>query len=725
VDSTTAPWLYTPSLDLIVGCGGWSVPLLLIGFWLSSSSNYAASVVFYALALVTNYPHYSATLYRAYRTRADFRKYRVFTLHLTVLLAVAGVLTHWAYSLLPWVFTIYITWSPWHYTGQNFGLAMMFARRGGAEPTKRERNALWVSYLAAYLMLFLAFHTGASGDRLVVSIGLPDLPSKIARWILLLLFLGSAFYGLRRLVRRSGFRAMAAPLTLLASQCLWFVLPAGLELVSGLHFPQTRYSTGILAVMHAAQYLWITSYYARREAEARGESRWNPWSYFATLAVVGAALFVPGPWLISYVFHYDFGASFLVFTAIVNIHHFLLDGAVWKLRDGKIASLLIGDAAGSGRQAASSGQQAAGSGQQAAGSGHFAGRGIVTRTLTVAAVVALLLLTGVDQYRFFLGSGGDAQQLARAESLNPYDAAVKLRIARAHAQSGNVDEAAMWFGRAIAANPYNPEPQQALAKVLLENQRYDEAYEHYKRMVALLPRDTDALVNLGTLSVQMGRNRDAIDYWTRALSVSPDQDHVHVYLAEAYERENDLVEAIPHYERYLASLANSEDQKLDPRQVLFITLKLAQFYGYTNNPDRALVFCERALELAHRAGEKKIESLALGSLANLKEKRGDRAYAARCHQRALALDAESKDSQAEGMDWFNYAQFLRRFGSPGHLVLACCLKAELLLIGASGVDLSALRKTREEVELAVKEPEKSRVRDHLDTVAREALALKF
>src|SRR5262245_49392449 len=75
-------WLYTPALDLIVGCGAWSAPLLLIGFWLSAGSNNAAAVTFYALALVSNYPHYSATLYRAYRTRADIGKYRMFTIHL-------------------------------------------------------------------------------------------------------------------------------------------------------------------------------------------------------------------------------------------------------------------------------------------------------------------------------------------------------------------------------------------------------------------------------------------------------------------------------------------------------------------------------------------------------------------------------------------------------------------------------------------------------------------
>jgi hypothetical protein len=33
-------------------------------------------------------------------------------------------------------------------------------------------------------------------------------------------------------------------------------------------------------------------------------------------------------------------SSFLTFTALLNIHHFILDGAIWKLRDSRIAALL-------------------------------------------------------------------------------------------------------------------------------------------------------------------------------------------------------------------------------------------------------------------------------------------------------------------------------------------------------------------------------------------------
>ena len=82
----TAPWIYNPWLDLIVGCGAWSAPLLLLSYFSLASSARTWSVAFYALALFFNYPHYMATIYRAYHRAEDFQKYRIFTVHITALI---------------------------------------------------------------------------------------------------------------------------------------------------------------------------------------------------------------------------------------------------------------------------------------------------------------------------------------------------------------------------------------------------------------------------------------------------------------------------------------------------------------------------------------------------------------------------------------------------------------------------------------------------------------
>ena len=61
-----SPWIYRPWLDLVAGCGAWSAPLLLLVYVLAAPEARAWSVAFYALALVFNYPHFMATIYRAY-----------------------------------------------------------------------------------------------------------------------------------------------------------------------------------------------------------------------------------------------------------------------------------------------------------------------------------------------------------------------------------------------------------------------------------------------------------------------------------------------------------------------------------------------------------------------------------------------------------------------------------------------------------------------------------
>jgi hypothetical protein len=100
---------------------------------------------------------------------------RFFTVHIAILLALAGLLTHLWYPLLPWIFTLYICWSPWHYPGQNYGLLMMFARRAGLWPADAERQALHLSFIASFLLLMLSFHTRRSADSLILSL---DLPAK-------------------------------------------------------------------------------------------------------------------------------------------------------------------------------------------------------------------------------------------------------------------------------------------------------------------------------------------------------------------------------------------------------------------------------------------------------------------------------------------------------------------------------------------------------------------
>src|SRR5580700_3085664 len=662
--SARNPWIYKPWIDLTVGCGAWSAPLLLLASYATSTYSRGWTVAFYFLALLFNYPHFMATVYRAYHTHTEFEKYRIFTLHIAVLLALAGVIAHVWFPLLPWIFTLYICWSPWHYSGQNFGLLMMFARRSGLAPSPAERTAIHLSFIASFLLLMLSFHTGSSGDPLILSLTLPARFTLPARGVLALFFVAATGWALISQARRSSLRAILAPLTLALTQFLWFLLPALVELFSGHEVPQTRYSSGILAVLHSTQYLWITSYYQKREARAAGDTRWKFSRYLVTLIAGGIALFIPGPWIVSRVFHADFAASFLTFTALVNIHHFILDGALWKLRDSRVAALLL------------EGQQKTpGADTEKQNSIAFAARWLTGRA----------------------------------------PAARALRIATA---------ALAAMQRASALNPANLALQESYGRSLIEAGRDSDAYALFQKIIARWPRNADALVDYGMLAHRLGHDEEAVDNWQRAVDVDPTQPNAQLYLAQALDQQAELQAAARHYRSYLGIIASRHQKNpADTGPVLAALIKVADADAAINHDVDASRGYRAAAGFADKAGEKTLESLALAHLADLQEKQADIRGAAESYQQALELDAALSDRRSTASDWFNYAQFLRKQKQPERYVFACLLHAENTLESTPGEELRVVSEARKESEVRLGK-ESLAVRSKLDGIVRESLSLQ-
>jgi tetratricopeptide (TPR) repeat protein len=717
LNSAPSPWIYRPWVDLLIGCGAWSAPLLVVAFYATTAYSRAWAVAFYFLALLSNYPHFMATVYRAYHTRTEFEKHRVFTVHIAMLLAVAGVVAHVWYPLLPWIFTLYICWSPWHYTGQNFGLLMMFARRSGLAPSSAERNAIHLSFIASFFLLMLSFHTGPSGDVLILSLGLPAKFTLPARAALALFFVIACGWGLTSMARRSSLRTIVAPLTLAFTQFLWFLLPALIELFSGHEVPQTRYSSGVLAVLHSAQYLWITSYYQAREAREQGDANWNFSRYLFTLVVGGIALFIPGPWIASRLFHADFAASFLTFTALVNIHHFILDGALWKLRDSRVAAFLLNT------KETTRGTDSEERARQSPAR-WLTSRVPVARGMRIATVALLLAWAAMDQLHFYWSSEADSlPALERAATLNPNDSAIQTRLARAETLAGKRDASLLALEQAAAILPESLLQQEAYARGLIEAGREGAAYAQYRTILARWPRNTDALVNYGLLAQRQGHSEEAVDYWQRAIDVDPSQTNAQLYLAQALDARGEAQAAARHYRAYLQILAAHRDEhRGEATTVIVALIKVADADAAASQQADALRGYDAAIQFAEKANAQPLETLALVHLADLGEKRGDSAAAAGAYQRALAIDASLSDPVSAASDWFNYAQFLRRRQQPERLVFTCLLHAEALVKTTPGAELTAIVQARAESEVRLGR-EAAAVRRSSAAVEKDALEL--
>lgn len=589
--SSQQRWIVNAPVDLAIGCGGWTAPLLLAPVLLSGVPTPAWSVFFYGLALVANYPHYMATLYRACATADDRRTYRRVLVGATVALVLLGVVGHVWISTLPWIVTLYVLWSPWHYTGQNFGIAMIQFRRAGVELTSSERRRLWWAFTLSYALLLVSFNSGPQTDPLVLSLAFPSSLVMVTTWIGALVFgiLGIGVFA--RLERRAGGRAVIASALVFLTQALWFTVPTLLTASIGAPAAPLRYSAGMLALMHSAQYLWITHYHARRDAEARGAREWRSSRYAAALVIGGIALFVPAPWLLSYVAHVDFSTSMLACAAVVNIHHFIVDGVVWKLRDARVASRLVGSTVPRGRAVT-----------QAVAAVSAAGALARRRASRVAVATTLVCLAALDQVRYALALDRDsASSLEGAASLNPHDSAIHMRRAQQALGMGDTTRAVEAARRAVMLQPALYAARQQFAKILLDSKRDDEALAEFEAQLRQWPDRAEVLVNLGHLHRRRNQLDDAARVWIRALELDPGQTRVHLYVADMLHEGGRRELAVGGYEQYLHQMLERGDAfSPDEAEAGFVMIRAAELHGALGRPERAHALLELAERLAAR-----------------------------------------------------------------------------------------------------------------------------
>jgi tetratricopeptide (TPR) repeat protein len=356
-------WLFGSTPDILLGAG--LLYLLIIAAVIAAGPGvtgaFPASLFAY-LVLIISGSHYGATLLRVYEHEAERRTYRAFTVYGTIAMlgALVGAL-HWAFfgSLM---ISLYLTWSPWHYTGQNYGIALMFLRRRGVDVTPLAKRLLHASFVFSFLSFFLNVHfeggvsrddplgytSLASSGFQFITLGLPGEIRTVVLPMVGLSYVATVIGALFVLLRSSTAKAVAPTALLMLTQAVWFSIPhIGFYFDLGASIPafdpqagdNFRFYFVWTALGHAAQYLWITTYYARSDRRWRGYRRYLTKTFVFGNAVWAAPVLLLGPELLGRP-DYDSGLAMCV-AAAVNLHHFMLDGAIWKLRNPKIAAVLL------------------------------------------------------------------------------------------------------------------------------------------------------------------------------------------------------------------------------------------------------------------------------------------------------------------------------------------------------------------------------------------------
>jgi tetratricopeptide (TPR) repeat protein len=351
-------WLFGPVPDLLLGCGGaYALLLLALGLVGAQLRTHQVAWLFPTLVLATSIPHYGATLVRVYEHRRDRSRYRHFTVHGTLALLALVIAALYAPIVGCWLATLYVNWSPWHYSGQNYGLAVMFLRRRGIDPTPREKRLLWASFVLSTGIAFVTLNVAVSGtvsapgnflsggEVHLLTLGIPVRLAAALGLLLIGGYVAALAIALASLAGRAALATLVPTLALVVAQALWFSFPLGLRFlplpVSVDPFrPEYRdYYFVWIAVAHAVQYLWVTAFYARASADFRGYGRYYGKTLLAGCGAWGLPVVLLAP-LAASSMSYDSGIALLVASA-VNLHHFVLDGAIWKLRGGRVAQVLI------------------------------------------------------------------------------------------------------------------------------------------------------------------------------------------------------------------------------------------------------------------------------------------------------------------------------------------------------------------------------------------------
>ena len=534
VGTANAPsrWLYGPRIDLLFGCGVLYAAFFsvhaLAGDRLQAAIPLALTPI---LALITGGAHYGATLLRVYERPEDRRRYA------TLSIWVSGLIFGLCYASLhapllgSALLTLYLAWSPWHYAGQNYGLALMFLRRRGVAIDPVFRRAFHASFVLSVALSILAVQ-GADlyGDNQppgAFAVAEPEIErlrlglSRTLQSTLMVILL--ALYGLAlgvaalRLPWRGRTGDLLPAFALVATQSLWFVVPAAaifFELHGGvapLVPDQFAYAFFWIATGHALQYLWVTSYYARQSSGYPGLPGYYAKCLLAGGAIWGIPALLFAPSVLGTDITYTSGLFAIVATG-VNLHHFVLDGAIWKLRDGRVARILL-------RETPVETTEPIGPPRR---------RWLAPALLGAGAIGALSIVVGTWEHAVGYKQAKRSDDWVRVQAagkrlswVGRADEVLHFELARHAVARKELDWAIHEANRSIEIRPH------ANTWYLLGNlyelaERWSDAADAYEEAHALSPSNLATLQRLPRVLNRLGRSDEALAVLEQAVAQHPD-----------------------------------------------------------------------------------------------------------------------------------------------------------------------------------------------------------
>jgi hypothetical protein len=332
-----------PFVDYLLAGGGSILVLAAAVALFPAERTSTVILIAVQLAWVINWPHFAATNYRLYHSRETIRQYPLTALLVPwVMVAMVAAAVAWPAAVAPACIKLFYVWSPYHFSGQTIGVTLLYLRRAGVDVTRGERQVL---SLAVYSTM-IALIVGVEVNPLMLdyygirypSFGLPAWLDLVAR-----IYTGGMFVALLacfiRWQKRTGGGVPGIVLVPAIAQYAWFVL--------GRAWPTF---TEFVPLFHSVQYLLIAWSMQLKERKDRarlpGSARfvWRESLRWYLLNLAGGALLF---WVLPRAVGWSTGVALPFVTGMVligvQIHHFLVDGVIWKLKRTTVSSPLMGD----------------------------------------------------------------------------------------------------------------------------------------------------------------------------------------------------------------------------------------------------------------------------------------------------------------------------------------------------------------------------------------------
>jgi hypothetical protein len=295
------------------------------------------------LTWICNNPHFAATTYKLYKSKENRQQFP-FTTYVIPFVVLAAVFASIAFprTIAPFLVKFFFIWSPFHFCGQSFGISMLYAKRGGFKIGNFERQALKIFIYSSFIGVLFRVDSYIQTEK---HYNIEYLALNVPEWfydISLIVMIISGFCLLYSILKHKKEKGKAVPKIVF--------LPALTHLVWFIGGAESDGFNTLVPFFHSAQYLFIAWAMQTKDVVEKAKAKLifadKPFVakktilWFLTNCIIGAAMFEVLP-LIFPAASIDPMITMGIVIVGVQIHHFFVDGVIWKLKSQHTTSPLL------------------------------------------------------------------------------------------------------------------------------------------------------------------------------------------------------------------------------------------------------------------------------------------------------------------------------------------------------------------------------------------------